>query len=634
MKAVCIMPLQFLSVCHRFKQQEVLHDVLLKVERGDCYGLLGHNGAGKTTLLRIALGLIRPRSGYIAVDNFNIHTFPREAGSRLGGLIEYPSFNGTWNGLKNLCVWARLQGFDHKQSMAEAKRVIKLVGLEGNDENTEPKKVRDYSQGMKQRLGIAQALMGNPAYILLDEPLNGLDPQAIVEMRSLIRRLTEEEGVAVVISSHQLGEIAGLCNRIAILREGVLLVEEPIGRLLATENKLYRLSVASGPSPAKDFLDASNIPCELEESSSQNDESTFLVDLRHKKPAELTRHLLDKEIDLLALTPCDPSLEEVYLSIDSQAEKDQTSSSPKVKQSPAPALARPHTLRAPKWAFLRGVHYELTRLLSGPRIIWAFVLPALFAGISISVMHGEAVTNTEKVGQEVFSSTQMTAFDGIGKGLSAGLPILMVLMAGLASQSIAGEHTKGTLRYLLLRPIGRRQISFSKFTSLILIGMASYALLVFSSLCVSSYFFDFTDLAEILPNGKLFPLVSKEEMFLYLRPVLWLPILPLLAYTSIGFALGSWIKNNVGALTTTLGAILIFDLGRVFIPGEEYVGCLPSAHLPSPFGGHSFLRFYGDMVQGVSNATSPHANLSIMTPLVWLVLAMVLATAALKRKAG
>jgi hypothetical protein len=250
------------------------------------------------------------------------------------------------------------------------------------------------------------------------------------------------------------------------------------------------------------------------------------------------------------------------------------------------------------------------------------------------MLHGEAAVNTEKVGEDVFSTTQMTAFDGVGKGLSIGLPILMVLISGLASQSIAGEHTKGTLRYLLLRPIKRVQISFSKLSSLILICMASYVLLVTSSLCLSSYFFDFTDLAEILPNGKLFPLVSKKEMFHYLRPALWLPILPLLAYTAIGFALGSWIKNNVGALTTTLGVILIIDVGRVFIPSEEYIGCLPSAHLPSPFGGHSFLRFYGDMVQGVSNATNPHADLSIITPLVWLVLAMALATIAIKRKAG
>ena len=103
---------------------------------------------------------------------------------------------------------------------------------------------------------------------------------------------------------------------------------------------------------------------------------------------------------------------------------------------------------------------------------------------------------------------------------------------------------------------------------------------------------------------------------------------------TIGFALGSWIKNNVAALASSLGVMLLFDLGRVFITVEKHIGWLPSAHLPSPFGGHSFLRFYGNMVQGVSNATNPYATLSLVTPLVWLILMLALATVALKRKAG
>ncbi len=629
------MALQIVSVCQRFKKQEVLHSVSLKIERGDCYGLLGHNGAGKTTILRTALGLMKPVSGSVIVDNFNVHAFPREAHARMGGLIEYPCFNETWNGLKNLCVFARLQGFDHQQSIAESTRVIKLVGLVTNNGMIEGKKVREYSQGMKQRLGIAQALLGNPAYILLDEPMNGLDPQAIADMRSLIRRLTKEENIAIVISSHQLGEISNLCNKIAILREGTLLLEESIDCLLETDKKLYRLKVAASRPVTHELLNNLGISCQFEENSNRNEESTFLVDLKNMRPSELSGHLLNKNIDLMALIPCNPSLEDVYLRIDSTAKQSSVSSNPKIDKFPLPSMGRPHDKKAPKWAFLRGINYELTRLLSGFRVVLLFLLPALFAGISISIMHTEAIANAKKVGEEIFSTTQMTAFDGVGKGLETGLPILMVLITCLASQSIAGEYSKGTLRYLLLRPINRMQISLSKLSSLILICMVSYILLVVSILCISSYFFDFKDLSEILPNGKLFPLVKREDMFNYLWPVLLTPIIPLLSYTAIGFAIGSWVKNNVAAFASTLGAIVFIDIGRAVIPcGDKTIGWLPSAHLPSPFGGHSFLTFYCNMVQGVSNAVNPYANLSIKAPLVWLVLMIVLAMIALNRKAG
>jgi len=628
------MALQVISVSQRFGKQAVLQDVSLTVEKGDCYGLLGHNGAGKTTLLRTALGLLKPTSGCIAVDGFSIQNFPREARSRLGGLIEYPRFNETWNGLKNLNVLAKLQGFNRKECDIESQRALSSVGLDTQCGIPEHKKVRDYSQGMKQRLGIAQALLGNPSYVLLDEPMNGLDPQAIVDMRLLIRRLTQDQNMGVLISSHQLTEMSDLCNKIAILRQGVLLVEDGINHLLETDQKLYRLTMAADSASARAFLTDLNLCPQIEDRPSSQNESTFLIDLGQMKPAALTQHLLNQDMDLLALARCQPSLEEVYLRLDSKAQAADVPRSPDIDKSPASPLDRPKEYRAPKWAFLRGIQYELTRLLSGARLALLFLLPALCACVSVSKMFQQATANADKIGDELFSTTQMTAFDGVGQGLAIGLPILMVMITGLASQSVSGEHTKGTLRTLLLRPISRCQITLSKFCSLALFCLVSYALLVVSSLCVSSYWFDFSDLAEILPNGNLFPLVKKEEMFQYLWPTLWAPILPLASYTAIGFALGSGIKNNVAALASTLGAMLLLDLGRVFITAEKHIGWLPSAHLPSPFGGHSFLRFYSNMVQGVSNATHPYAYLSLVTPLVWLVFMMTMATMALKRKAG
>ncbi len=628
------MALQIISISHRFKAQEVLRNVSLTIEAGDCYGLLGHNGAGKTTLLRSALGLLRPTSGVVAVDGFNIQAYPREARARLGGLIESPGFNETWNGVKNLAIWARLQGFSRPESLAEARRVLAMVGLDRVEGILGHKKVRDYSQGMKQRLGIAQALMGQPSYLLLDEPMNGLDPQAMVEVRLLIQRLIADHHVTVVISSHQLGEISGLCNKVAILRRGVLLVEDSMDHLLEPDKSLYRLSVAAETVTVQAALGDWDLTPQRQRDPVHPHQSTFLIDLSHHTPAELTRCLLEKGIDLLALAPCESSLEEVYLNIDARTGHADSASSAPPPGTSSQSLGRPQERRAPTWAWARGVQYELTRLLSGFKIAGLLLLPALLAGLSIAVLHRDAAAQAQQVGQEVFSTTQMTAFDGMGRGLKTGLPILMVLLAGLASQSIAGEQSKGTLRYLLLRPINRWGLLWSKFSALIVICLGAYILLLLASLGASVYYFDFKDLAEILPNGKLFPLVQQPEMFQALRSTLWAPILPLMAYIALGFALGSCIKNNVVALTTTLGVLLLLDLGRAFMPGQEAIGWLLSAHLPSPLGGHSFLRYYTEVVQGVSNATHPYAHLAVIVPSLWWAAAMVPAMIAIKRKAG
>ena len=628
------MSVELHSIQHRFKHQTVLRGVSLHVEDGDCYGLLGHNGAGKTTLLRITLGLLKPTAGTVSVDGFNIGAFPREAHARMGGLVESPGFQETWTGLRNLEILSRLQGFDGTGAKAEAQRVLALVGLDRHAGVTPHKKVRDYSQGMKQRLGIAQALIGQPSYLVLDEPMNGLDPHAIVGVRELIKRLTQEEGITVVISSHQLSEISGLCNKVAIVRQGVLLVEESMDRLLETDKSLYRLAVKGQPAPIQETLSHLDLNPELETTKTRSDQVTFRIDLAGKTPSDLTRDLLNQDVSLAALTPCESTLEEVYLRIDAAPDNQASASSKQPDAVTEPPLTKPKARKAPRRPFWRGIRYELTRLLGGYKLVPLVLLPAILAWLAIFAMHREAVAGAEKVGDTVFSTTQITAFDGVGRGLKVGLPVLMVFMAALASQSISGEQTRGTLRYLFLRPVSRTQWAGSKFAALVSICLAGYVLLVVASLSASATYFDFTDLAELLPNGKLFPLVEKQEMLGYLRDVLWRPILPLIAYTALGFGLGCWIRNNVVALGSCFGGVVLLDLARMFVPDQTKVGWLLSAHLPLPLGGHSFLRYYSDMVQGMSNAMNPYAHDSVMVPIVWCVCLLGLAVIGIRRKAG
>src|SRR5207237_882878 len=245
------MSLELRCVSRRFGAQVALDRVSLSVRPGDCYGFIGHNGAGKTTAMRIALGLQRADEGLVVVDGFDAVRYPREARARMGALIEEPGFQGGWSAAKNLAELARLQGFARAEARREAGRWIERVGLA----QVGSKPVQAFSHGMRQRLGIAQALLGSPRYVLLDEPTNGLDPEGIHEMRELLRAL-RADGVTILVSSHQLSELSEVCNRIGVLRQGRLLVEAETSVLFDAETKRWRLE-------ARDLEAAQRVMVEL-----------------------------------------------------------------------------------------------------------------------------------------------------------------------------------------------------------------------------------------------------------------------------------------------------------------------------------------------------------------------------------
>jgi len=221
------MVLQLLGVSRTFGKQRALDRVTIHVRRGDCYAFIGHNGAGKTSAMRIALGLDRHFEGRVLIEGFDAAQHPREARARMGGLIEVPGFHGTLDGERNLVFLGQLQGLSRLEARREAGRLIELVGLA----HAGAKPVGAYSQGMRQRLGIAQALLGQPDLLVLDEPANGLDPAGIQELRALMRRLADQRGLAVFVSSHLLGEIERVCDRIAIVHRGRTLAEGTIAAL-------------------------------------------------------------------------------------------------------------------------------------------------------------------------------------------------------------------------------------------------------------------------------------------------------------------------------------------------------------------------------------------------------------------
>jgi ABC-type multidrug transport system ATPase subunit len=205
------------NLTHHFLQQEVLHEINLKVETGSIYGFLGPNGAGKTTTLRLALGLLKKQRGAIYFFGLPFHENRISILKKIGSLIESPSLYGHLTAKENLSLLQKV----YQCPKERIQHVLNLVGLP----DTGNKKASQFSLGMKQRLSIAIALLHNPALLILDEPTNGLDPNGIIEVRELLKKLNQEDGITILISSHLLAEIEKLVTHVGIINQGRLLFQ-------------------------------------------------------------------------------------------------------------------------------------------------------------------------------------------------------------------------------------------------------------------------------------------------------------------------------------------------------------------------------------------------------------------------
>lgn len=216
-----------------FGGRKIINNLNLKVMEGDVYGFLGRNGQGKTTTIRIVTGLIFPDSGEVMVDGHNLRTEFKRAIAKIGAIVETPSFYNYLSGYDNLWLMGNLIPGFKKDRIGE---VLEIVGLSKRAKD----KVKTYSLGMKQRLGIANALLNEPKLIILDEPTNGLDPQGIQEIKEMIHQLASEKNITFFISSHLLHEVEQICNRVGIIDNGVLLAENTIEGLIdRSEGKTF-----------------------------------------------------------------------------------------------------------------------------------------------------------------------------------------------------------------------------------------------------------------------------------------------------------------------------------------------------------------------------------------------------------
>jgi ABC-2 type transport system ATP-binding protein len=287
-----------------FGRREAVVDVHFQVRAGEVFGFLGPNGAGKTTTIRMLVGLVRPDRGRVRIRGLDLRREFRKAMGHVGCIVESPDLYRFLTGRENLLHFARML------PDGAADRISGLAALVALSDRLDDR-VSTYSLGMRQRLGIAQALLGNPDILILDEPANGLDPAGIREIRRLVRRLAVERGIAVFVSSHLLSEIEQMCDRVAIIHRGRTLAAGPVADLL---DRVASDRVRITARPAR--LAAERLaPFGAEGPSDSDGEGVVAARIPRERVPEALRALAEAGVEVFAVERSLSSLEEVFLEI-------------------------------------------------------------------------------------------------------------------------------------------------------------------------------------------------------------------------------------------------------------------------------------------------------------------------------
>ena len=293
-----------MNVTKTFGKKTAVDNVSFDLFPGEVFGFLGPNGAGKTTIIKMIMGFFRPNEGTIIINGFNRRTHYEAAMSSIGGIVENPEMYNTLSARLNLQMYARLHDGVTKERIDE---VLELVGL--SDRADEP--IKKYSLGMKQRIGLAQALLHKPKVLILDEPTNGLDPAGIHLLRDILTHCAHEEGVAVMVSSHLLSEIQLMCDRIGIINHGKLLqicsIDDFVNQ--AQSASVYRIKT-SNPAKAKEILSA-----KYNNKNTNKNDDTLDIEIEEEQINECVRTLVASGSDILGVQKLESSLEEAFLEI-------------------------------------------------------------------------------------------------------------------------------------------------------------------------------------------------------------------------------------------------------------------------------------------------------------------------------
>jgi len=594
-----------------YGQKPAVRGVSLRIAPGDCYGFLGHNGAGKTTVMRLCLGLLAPAAGHVRIFGVDAQQRRREANGLVGAVIERTGFHQHVRARQNLIALARLQGMPRRLAHAEAERVLDATGLAG----AAHRRVATFSMGMRQRLGIAQALLGRPRLLLLDEPTNGLDPEGIAELRALLLRLTRDEGAAVLLSSHQLAELEGLCNRIGVLRDGAMVVEGDLDSLRTQVG--MRHVVAGQPLAAlRQRLEQLGL-------APVADGERLLVDLQQRPAAEVARALATGA-DLTMFAPEQATLERIYL----RAHRDGAPAKPTDGQPPRrPIIATPPAeppaeppapqLGTTSRPLQRAFRFEATTLWRQRASLPLVLLPCAIAVFAVRAYAARVRAGLALVdGGERFSADDGSGYLAVAQALQTATPVLGLALIWLASQTIAADLAGDTLRNSLTRSVRRRDVLFGKLGVLFAFGFTGWLLLVVTAMVAAAATVGFGDLEEVSRYGDRDVLAAAADV----APTMYLAIaqmtLPLAAVVVLATAASAAARRPARALALALVVVLGPELLRDSF--GEAAGWLLTSHVPNPLRDDSALGYLAAVARGAADALWPFADLAVLAPLCWL----------------
>ena len=279
------------NLTKNFGKKEILKNVSLEINEGDILAFIGPNGAGKTTTIKLILGLQTIKSGEVIINGYDIQKDYVNAIKRVGAIVENPDSYMYLSGYDNLKLIANLYPDVSKERIDEVLDIVDLSKRK-ND------KVSKYSLGMRQRLGIAKALLANPNLLILDEPTNGLDPEGIRDLRNLLKKLADK-GMGILISSHNLAELESFCNKVCVINSGVTLAIENVNSFKKDKDRyIFKVN------------DTKNIP---KENVSNIAKESFAFEGNKKEVAKLVKQLVEKDIEIYEITPSVLTLEEAFL---------------------------------------------------------------------------------------------------------------------------------------------------------------------------------------------------------------------------------------------------------------------------------------------------------------------------------
>lgn len=295
--------LQIKGLNKYFGHKKVVDDLNLELYRGEVFGFLGPNGAGKTTTIKMVMSLLQRDSGEILINGYSIDKQYEKAMACVGGIVENPETYQYMTGIQNLRQYARMRAGVTEERIRE---VVRIVGLENRIND----KVKKYSLGMKQRLGVAQSIMHHPDLLILDEPTNGLDPAGIKELRDILKRLAHEENACVMVSSHLLSEMQLMCDRVGIIADGRLIGVRSVSELMSeSEGKhQFEIRVKGNVSAAAALID--DKPVEV------TGEQTFHVTVANEDEISgIITRLVINQVKLITVTEATRNLEEVFIEL-------------------------------------------------------------------------------------------------------------------------------------------------------------------------------------------------------------------------------------------------------------------------------------------------------------------------------